>query len=418
MFFFVFRVVAFVFGILALWVVLHPTHARAKGRPTFKNNIDITNTRTIPLEPFGPFTTPHGHLNEGWPSVAISPAHEFTIGATGLDFEVYLGSGPPVAVLPTNAITTFEANGPAPTGINPSRSGIAVQGTDSSSNSSGLVGIANDASVLRDKPRERIEFRTIWPRSLGVGQWHSLLVYVYRGVKGWKSARMDFERHLLGEDSLQVIDAAEVVAGAEIAIVPMLSGVDFNPPRVTLQWLESWHRVEFRMRARNASVSFVKGLIAFYVGPVQIAETPIAVNVITEPEKDDMFAESCAFPYASIFVSYAHEDAPIVEAMEKIGKVIGNSYLRDIVVLRSGEKWREALLRHIEQSNIFQLCWSTAAKHSIEVAEEWALALSLNRDKFIRPVFWERPMPKCPPELQHLHFQHLDIDNYMRPSAN
>jgi hypothetical protein len=67
----------------------------------------------------------------------------------------------------------------------------------------------------------------------------------------------------------------------------------------------------------------------------------------------------------------------------------------------------------IEQADIFQLFWSSNSMLSPFVRQEWEHALRLNRPHFIRPTYWEEPMPMAPekdlpPEaLRRLHFQRI-----------
>jgi hypothetical protein len=64
----------------------------------------------------------------------------------------------------------------------------------------------------------------------------------------------------------------------------------------------------------------------------------------------------------------------------------------------------------IERADIFQLCWSQAAKLSKYVEKEWSHALKQGRlPSFIRPVYWETPMPEPPAELAHLHFARYQL---------
>ena len=91
-------------------------------------------------------------------------------------------------------------------------------------------------------------------------------------------------------------------------------------------------------------------------------------------------------PYQAVFVSYARQDAGIVDQLERAYAALGFDYLRDVRVLRSGEKWNPALLRKIEEADIFQLCWSKAAKASANVEQEWRHAMRLNRTAFVTPA--------------------------------
>ncbi len=115
-------------------------------------------------------------------------------------------------------------------------------------------------------------------------------------------------------------------------------------------------------------------------------------------------------PYQGIFLSYSHKDTFVVQQLERAYTVLGMQSLRDVHILRSGEEWHPALLRHIEQADIFQLYWSNNAKHSTYVEQEWRHALTQARPSFIRPAYWEEPMPDPPPELAAIHFAYFHLD--------
>ena len=50
----------------------------------------------------------------------------------------------------------------------------------------------------------------------------------------------------------------------------------------------------------------------------------------------------------------------------------------------------------ISEASVFLLFWTRNSMHSLEVRQEWEYALSLNRPRFIRPVYFERPVPGIP----------------------
>jgi hypothetical protein len=76
------------------------------------------------------------------------------------------------------------------------------------------------------------------------------------------------------------------------------------------------------------------------------------------------------------------------------------------VSIHSGEDWSEALERLIERADIFQLFWSQWSASSEHVKREWVYALSLKHKpgNFIRPVYWEQPMPAVPDVLNKVNF--------------
>ena len=89
--------------------------------------------------------------------------------------------------------------------------------------------------------------------------------------------------------------------------------------------------------------------------------------------------------------------------------MLGMQYLRDVQFLRSGEAWNQAIMKKIEEADIFQLCWSSHASQSPYVEQEWRHALHQARPSFIRPVYWEKPMPAPPDQLATMHFAYLPL---------
>lgn len=122
---------------------------------------------------------------------------------------------------------------------------------------------------------------------------------------------------------------------------------------------------------------------------------------------------------------HRHRDIEVVEQFERFVEALGDRYLRDVRYLRAGEAWSEKLEAMIVEADIFQLFWSSNSMTSPFVRQEWEYALSLQRPNFIRPTYWEEPLPakpeqKLPPEeLMRLHFQRIHgADNARRPTAH
>src|ERR1043165_6311869 len=110
--------------------------------------------------------------------------------------------------------------------------------------------------------------------------------------------------------------------------------------------------------------SRVRGRIGFYAGPLLIADLDVWLRPIGSPASADLESFATASPSRKIFVSYSHQDTTIVEQLERAYTALGDSYLRDVKILRSGETWDDELLAQIPAADIFQLCWSSAAKES------------------------------------------------------
>jgi hypothetical protein len=272
---------------------------------------------------------------------------------------------------------------------------------------------------LRLVPEEKVQFTSYHPTELKPEQWYTMLAYVH--VERAKDAVHEDSKIRIGEQPKDYRKghgrATEIIArGTEIVAVPELPGCRFNPPKASVRWLEDWHRIEFRMQASEgipgfASDAAVNGRLSFYVGPILVADIKLWAHVFDNDHSTSEERPSTGYtsdPYQAVFVSYSHNDSEIVQALEKAYVALGLKYFRDVRVLRSGEQWNPALLAKIEEADIFQLCWSTNAKTSPYVEQEWRHALQLNRESFIRPVYWERPMPPPPRDLADVHFAYYD----------
>jgi hypothetical protein len=91
-------------------------------------------------------------------------------------------------------------------------------------------------------------------------------------------------------------------------------------------------------------------------------------------------------------------------------RALGDQYLQDVLTLRAGEDWDQRLMELIAEADVFQLFWSSNSMVSRNCRREWERALDLGRQSFVRPVYWEDPLPQAPhldlpPQtLRELHF--------------
>ena len=266
-----------------------------------------------------------------------------------------------------------------------------------------------------------VAFSAYHPTSIVAERWHKLLVYAHL-PDALEEVKEDSRATLRGEagDHRRGKGGATSVIrrGAELTVVPELPGCRFNPPRTSFLWLKDWHRAEFELQATPDAPGFeedhaVNGRVAFYVGPVLVGEVRIWAHIAGRDEAlvgTPSVETSEGVSYRRIFVSYSRRDTKLVEDLERAYVALGDTYVRDVKKLRSGERWNPTLLRMIETADIFQLCWSGAAKASPNVEQEWRHALAQQRDDpFIRPTYWEKPMPTPPPELEEFHFAPLEV---------
>jgi hypothetical protein len=280
---------------------------------------------------------------------------------------------------------------------------------------------------------ENVQFTVYRPKVLVPGRWQTMLAFAHlaerrddappdepdpvQEVAAQAAALLadvgEYRQHT--EDSLQAVPRE-----GELTFVPAAEGVDFNPQSRTFTWAESVHREEFRMRASAAAAGrIVHGRVTVFLGSIVLAEIGMSLRVggaaVTSPGSP---AVDSARPYRRIFASYSHKDAAIVDEFSAYARALGDRYLRDVIDLRSGERWQPALEGLIRQADVFQLFWSWNALESAFVRQEWQYALSLRRPRFVRPVYWDEPMPERgdePPQvLRQLHFERV---RFARASA-
>jgi hypothetical protein len=140
----------------------------------------------------------------------------------------------------------------------------------------------------------------------------------------------------------------------------------------------------------------VRGAVRIWFGPLIIGEVSVAIRVVpflTEALATETESES-APRYRKIFPSYSHADAAIVDGFAEVVRTFGDQYLRDVVAIRAGERWRERLPELIAEADVFQLFWSSNSMRSAYCQEEWEHALALGRPLFVRPFYWEDPRPE------------------------
>jgi HEAT repeat protein len=285
------------------------------------------------------------------------------------------------------------------------------------------IPVASPDSALRRTIRARairatpVMFSAYPPKVAKKDRWQPLIAYVFRETA--RQTVIENAMQKLNEKQArytQVITGGKkaIREGAEIVARPTMNGFQFKPLEVKMGFYEGWQRFDFELRAKDAPLNhFATGKLTFTVEGVIVADVPMSVYVGEESTVGEI-GNTVTQMYQSIFCSYSHDDTKIVERVERAYKALGLDYLRDITSLKSGTEWNEELLKLIDRADIFQLFWSKSAAESPYVAQEWQHALKRDQDKgsFIRPVYWNQPIPSVPDALRHIHFAYQpDLDD-------
>jgi hypothetical protein len=268
---------------------------------------------------------------------------------------------------------------------------------------------AGVATGMNSEEAMQVQFTTFYPKEVKPDDWRPMPVYIYRRFVQ-EIILADAQKRLEKEFSQfrpTTAPASQGISeGASITATPELPGFQFNPPQLTLGFYKEWHRLDFELRAHGVPLNqSANGRITFTVEGVIVGDIPLSIFVgeaITSTQPVSITQRI----YEAVFASYSHKDNRIVERVERALKALGLDYLRDVTTLRSGQHWSEELLQMIDKADIFQLFWSANSATSDYVRQEYEYALKLGRDNahFIRPVYWEIPMPHPPEALSHLHF--------------
>jgi molecular chaperone DnaK len=276
---------------------------------------------------------------------------------------------------------------------------------------------------------ESVQFTAYRPKRLTPGRWAKLLVFAHledRLPDTDESEPDPIEevrrqaKQVLGENIGDFVDKTKdsrvaIPRESEMRIVPYAEGIRFRQPERRFIWVEgiSVHREEFDLKAdEGMEGKALDGRLTVYFGSLILAEIDLRFKVegarVAEPEVTPLEPSQPVRPYQRIFASYSRRDTPIVEQAGYFAKSLGNEFLRDLVHLRSGEDWSPRLREMIEEADVFQLFWSANSAKSPFVEMEWRHALGLGRSNFIRPTFWESPIPDPPKPLTRFHFQKLN----------
>jgi len=272
---------------------------------------------------------------------------------------------------------------------------------------------------------ENVQF-TVYRRSVvAPGRWYPMLAFAHLAKRRPDTSPHEPDpvaevqrqaKQVLGDDAADfqrvVQDSMRPIpARGHLRFLPNVEDVEFNPLERSFRWTEPVHREEFRLKASRALDGRVaRGVVSVYLGHLLVAEIPVAIRVDSQEVAAEPVADD-ARPYRRIFASYSHRDTEIVEEFADHVQSLGDEYLRDVTQLRSGEAWTPRLMQLIASADVFQLFWSWNSLQSPFVRAEWEYALALRRDHYIRPVYWEDPLPSTgdlPPEsLRALHFKQI-----------
>jgi hypothetical protein len=262
----------------------------------------------------------------------------------------------------------------------------------------------------------RPAFTIVYPEIVQTQNWYSVEIFIYL-----KKYAKVVEREITKLRQKDYFDYGEITSqfpkslpkGCKIKVIFSSDVFEINPEKIYIKWFEEFYKLPFRIRCIHNATNRTHGIIDvdIFADDLPIASLQLSI-AISDTVKAANTVSSDAQWIEEIFASYARGDLKIVKHLKERYKALGIYMFVDLDDLRSGAMWQRILFEKIESSDLFQLFWSNSAKKSKSVEIEWRKALELSLIKgarFIRPLFWETPMPLVPHELSGLHFYKLDF---------
>jgi hypothetical protein len=267
---------------------------------------------------------------------------------------------------------------------------------------------------------DNVKFTAYRPAILVPGKWRRMMVFMHLDEALTLTEIETRARQVLSADSYgsviigesdeyrPVVDSRFPIAQEdEITLIPEVSGIRFNPPRRSFSWATGLriHAESFFIYAPfSLTDQSVRGRISVFFKQLLLAEIALDLRVAKDSApKEEGWAKGVDQRFRKVFTSYSDHDVEVVEAMEQL-QTIGSEYLRKVVKIRSDQQWDQGLPVTIADADVFQLFWSRNAAQSAQVEKEWRHAISLQREVFVRPVYWEIPMAEAPEPLRRLRF--------------
>jgi hypothetical protein len=294
------------------------------------------------------------------------------------------------------------------------------------------------AQQIRPHTFHNAQFTVYRPRAMQPDRWYKLLAFAHLAERPPGSplsepdpsavvkerAAATLGREVGSYQDLRVDAKQPIPKEGEITFVPEAPGIEFHPRQRSFLWLDAVHQEEFQLRARAGLCSTtVRGRLSVFCGSVLLAEVDLQFRVeqrVDEKSSDPLHEAASVPRFRRVFASYSHKDREVVRQVERYAAALGDEFLRDVTHLRTGEAWSDRLRSLIRAADVFQLFWSWNSMESRFVKDEWTYALSLDRHGFVRPVYWQQPMPARPErdlppeELRRLHFCFLSLPGRSR----
>jgi hypothetical protein len=211
-----------------------------------------------------------------------------------------------------------------------------------------------------------------------------------------------------------------VARGQKLTFQLLMPGLEVDEPSQTIVWNGKIKSVEFGVTVPKAHEGgTVNAKVSVCLNAVPIGHIRFVFEIAAAAAAAAAAAPVAAPPvevkqdfvrYKQAFISYASEDRPEVLRRVQMLEVAKIKYFQDLLSLMPGERWERSLYKHIDESDVVFLFWSSSAANSEWVEREIKYAIERKGGKEdaapeILPVILEGPPNVCPPAyLAEYHF--------------
>jgi TIR domain len=265
---------------------------------------------------------------------------------------------------------------------------------------------------------DRVECSVFAPPTVSPGS--TFLIQAFAHIPSQSREAMRRAKEFDADSARRAIRTLEssVSRGTKLTFGLTMPGLRIDEPAQSLVWSGKAESVQFGVSIpRRYRLGNVVGTITVSQDWVPIGHIKFTLKVTASATANqDRSARSIsvvgddARRYEMAFVSYASEDRTIVLERVQVLPLFGVRIFVDVLDVEPGERWERGLYRHIDESDIVLLFWSSAAKRSKWVRRELRYALDRKQGDeraapAIGPVIIEGPPVPTPwKELAYLHF--------------
>lgn len=286
-------------------------------------------------------------------------------------------------------------------------------GTVVSPSAAVVAPVAHDEKDASAVARDQVDCTIFAPPALVIGDAALVQVFVHTPEHA-----ADVQRAAVGFDAsaqrlaFRGLDTP-LATGSALVFTMIAPGLLVDDPVQRLLWQGRAESVQFGITVpRDVAPRSVIGTVQVTEAGVPIGCLKFRLQILASgdnPPTAPWAADHTLHRYRAVFASYASHDRDEVLKRVQMLRCLKVNVFQDVLNLQVGDLWEQELYRRIDESDLFLLFWSSAAKESPWVAREVRHALQRrahdNNLPEIIPVLLEGPpAPPPPPELAHLHF--------------